>query len=640
MTISRLKLIFISIYLFIGYITQAQYLDTILNLNTISVSTSKYEFLVGSKVESLDSIYLQAGLDGSLTGIITNYFPIYVKENAGGLATIRFRGTSADHTSIMFSGVNINSQTLGHSNIAQIPNFLFDDVKIQYGSSSSLYGTDAIGGSIHLDNKTNWNQGLNIGLESSIASFSSYFKGINLGYSNRNISYKVKTYHLGNKNNFPFINTAVKDFEKNEFVNDTSKNSALVNYGILNELDFKLSNKLFYFVKYWYDHNWYEAQPNMSSNYYDDDFVEILNKHHRIITGLKYYRCNERIKLQLGYISDYQLYNKNLEQIISTETLVGKIDYYNTSLGNGLLNAGINYNFIIPDVYAYKKGISEKRINIFTSYKKMILPKLSAILNLRETIVINYKNRFTPSFGIDYNHIDDKDKKLKYKLSYSSSYKIPTFNQRFWYPNGNPNILPEKGDNFEFNTEYFKKHNNVEYSLALSMYYMSVDNWIQWVNKGIWQPVNVKKVINKGTEIQFKTKFNSWGFNVKTGINYSYTNAKETKSYIGGKLSNKQLIYTPKHLGKIYINLRYNTWSILLNSSYTGKRYTENYKQLDGYLLLNMRIGKNVKMGSHLFNINFKANNIFNKSYQNWDNYAMPGRNYTINLKYFYKQLK
>jgi len=635
----RLKLILISLLISCGFVSDAQFMDSIRVLKPIQISGSKEKFIVGSKIESIDSIKLSVNSDGSLTELINNYTPIYIKENAGGLATIRFRGTSADHTAIMFNGININSLTLGHSNISHIPTFLFDEVKVQYGSSSSLYGTDAIGGSIHLNNKTSWNRGIILGLEATIASFNSFFKGVKLGYSNNRLSYKLKGYHLYNKNNFPFKNIAVKDFEKNEYVIDTSKNSSLKNYGILQELDIRLSKNMFSYIKYWYDYDWYEAQPNMSSNYYGGDFVELENQHNRFISGVKYYHSNHEIISEFGYTSDYQLYNKIGEQRISTKTFIAKLNYYNNSFINGLLNIGFNYNFIIPKVYAYQNIENESRIDVFSSYKKDIFRKLKAIINLRETIVLNYKNHFSPSIGLDYTIFDKQKEELRIKLSYSSSYKIPTFNQRFWYPNGNPDILPEKGDNFELNTTYSKVLNDLRYDFGFSIYYMDVDDWIQWVNLGIWRPVNVKKVNNTGLEVKINSTYNFGEISMQTGINYSFTRAVEVASYINKNKIGKQLIYTPKHIGKIFVSIKQKSWLFTTNTSFVGKRYTENYKQLDGYLLFNVRIGKNIKAGSHLFNLNFKINNLFNKSYQNWEYYAMPGRNYAINLKYFINRL-
>ena len=223
-----LKKITFLVFVFLLHFTIiGQTMDTIVLLDDVELTVKKQKFLVGSKIETVDSVRLSAVSSGSLTDMINRYLPIYIKQDAGGLSTIRFRGTSPDHTAIMFGGLNINSLTLGHSNMSNIPMFLFDDVKVQFGSSSSLYGTDAIGGSIQLDSKLKWNNGFNVEIQQDIASFGSYFTGLKFGYSNSKIQYSIKAFYQYKKNDFPFLNTAVRDFEKDKFVDDVQKNASI-----------------------------------------------------------------------------------------------------------------------------------------------------------------------------------------------------------------------------------------------------------------------------------------------------------------------------------------------------------------------------------------------------------------------------
>jgi len=313
-----LKKITFLVFVFLLHFTIiGQTLDTIVLLDDVELTVKKQKFLVGSKIETVDSVRLTAVSGGSLTDMINRYLPIYIKQDAGGLSTIRFRGTSPDHTAIMFGGLNINSLTLGHSNMSNIPMFLFDDVKVQFGSSSSLYGTDAIGGSIQLDSKLKWNNGFNVEIQQDIASFGSYFTGLKFGYSNMKIQYSIKAFYQYKKNDFPFLNTAVKDFEKDKFVDDVQKNASIKSYGILQEFNYKISKKWFFFTKQWYQNNWREIQPNMSENYYGADFKEIENNNLRIITGLNFNSGKHKINSSLGYVYDYQIYANNHKQTIS-----------------------------------------------------------------------------------------------------------------------------------------------------------------------------------------------------------------------------------------------------------------------------------------------------------------------------------
>ncbi|NOU16964.1 MAG: TonB-dependent receptor [Bacteroidales bacterium] len=638
---SRFLFIFLYCFLFLNFIGFGQLLDSTIVLKELSIVSSKDRYLAGSKTKTFDSIQLNSESGENLTELINHFLPIYIKQDAGGLATIRFRGTSPNHTAIMFNGININSLTLGHSNISNLPNFLFDEIKIQYGSSSSLYGSDAIGGSVHLNNNPTWNSGFNASFQQDFASFNSYFNGIKVGFSNSRFQYTIKAYHQKKKNNFSFLNTAVKDFERNKFITDTVRNAAVSNYGILQEIYYKISEKTFSFFKLWYEDNWHQIQPNMSANYYGGGFEEIKDKHLRFISGFKHYSGQHKFATDIGYISDYELYNKVYDQTISTNNYILNVNYTNSSFLNGDFQSGTSCSYITPKVYAYNGLPKEARFDFFALYLRSLLDCLNASLNLRESFVSNYKSQFTPSFGLDYTMLKSSNHTLNFKFAASKSYKTPTFNDRFWNPGGNPNLLSEKGMNYELNTNY-KLYNNVgSFKIGLSYFLININNLIQWVNMDVWRPLNVKKVRNSGIEFNAESAVNILKFILSTGVNYSYTKSRETKSYNNQNLSNgKQLMYTPEHLGNAFISLSRKNWNWFISSSYTGERNTETYKILEGYLLLNTSFGTNLNMRNNQLSVNFKVNNILNKAYQNQELYAMPGINYVVSLKISINNIK
>ena len=635
---NRLHLSFLFYLLLQSLFVFGQRVDTTIILKTIEISASKDKYLTGNKIFDLDSLKLSTISSGNLSNIINNYFPIYVKENAGSLGTIRFRGTSPDHTAIMYNGININSLTLGQSNISSIPSFLFDQVKIQFGSSASLFGTDAIGGSIHLNNIPQWNRGFIINFQQEFGSFNSNFSGIKADFSNSKINFQFKTYRSKKQNNFTFLNTAVKDFEKDEFVMDTSRNSALQNYGILQALYYRVSSNIVASFKMWYDLNWYEVQPNMSANFHGGEYAEINTKHLRITSGIKYYKRSYKLTFDLGFIYDNQVYNNVEDEIIATKSIITNINYFNNNLWKGNINIGINFLHVKPEVYTYKENLKESRIDLFCSYKKPINKKLNTTINLRESLVENYNANFSPSIGLNYFFINKKHRNLNINLSIAKSYKTPTFNQRYWFPNGNPDIKSEEGISYELNTEYKSHLDDTKLKFNLTGYFMEVDNWIQWVNQDLWRPQNIKKVRNIGIEFNVNSEFETPIFKIQSGLNYSYINATEVKAYNNFSISKgKQLSYTPRHIGRAYLTFIKNSWDFQSTASFTGKRFTESYKTLEDYLLINAKLGKSFQLKNHKIHIGISVNNIFNKAYQNWEFYAMPGRNYSINIKYFIK---
>lgn len=627
----------------------AQSLDSLFQGGEIQIVVKREKFLVGSKAETIDSLKLENVSGESLVEVISHSLPIYIKQDAGGLSTIHFRGTSPDHTAILFDGININSLTLGHSNLSHIPAFLFDNIEVQFGSSSSLYGTDAIGGSIHLNNKPKWNKGFNLGLQQDVGSFGSYFTGIKTDFSNRKVSYSLKVFRFSKKNNFPFLNTKVSDFEKGGFFEDEMLNTAILNYGLLQELNFKITDNLFSYIKLWYADNWHQVQPNISTNYHGGVFNDIQNKNLRLVSGLKYYKEHHKLTANLGYVYDYQLYN---EAIIASHSFLANLDYYHSKFLKGDLNVGFNYQHIKPEVHAYDTNLKEDRIDLFASYKKNITKHLTSSLNIRESIVIDYESQFTPSIGFNYALIHTIKNKLDCKLSGSRSYKIPTFNDRFWRQNGellgNPGLLPENGMNYELSGKYKHISKTTILELGLTGFFLDVDNWIQWApdGAGIWRPKNMDRVHSKGLELSLKHSIRFSRLKIRSGFNYTFNKVILVEDYNNPKSDKigKQLIYSPKHLGIGHLSIEFKKWTLLTEAFYTGSRIYAHQKKeddiLEGYFLFNASIGKLIQVKSHLCSINFKVNNILNKAYQNQFLYAMPGINFAVSIKYNINNLK
>ncbi len=292
----------------------------------------------------------------------------------------------------------------------------------------------------------------------------------------------------------------------------------------------------------------------------------------------------------------------------------------------------------MSDVYAYKEDISEDRLDFFSSYKVKLLQKLTMAVNLRESIVIDYTNQFAPSLGFNYMFTETNENMLTGSFSISKSFKIPTFNDRYWYPNGNPDILPEHGMNYEIGSKYHIKKDKSSIDFSFNAFIMNIDDWIQWVPSGdMWRPQNIKKVQSMGIELNFNKECELGDVDLIWGVNYSLTDVSDVDDFWSFHFSNReQLIYTPKHIANVYTTVEYKSWYFNFSGSYTGKRLTESKEDLDGYFLANTSIGKNFYLKKNTFSINFNINNIFNKAYQNQAYYAMPGRNFSLSLKYLY----
>jgi len=90
----------------------------------------------------------------SLTSLLNYNSLIYFKENGLGMvSSASFRGTTAQQTAVIWNGININSQLNGQTDFNTISTRNFNSISVRSGGGSAIYGSSAIGGSIHLNKK-------------------------------------------------------------------------------------------------------------------------------------------------------------------------------------------------------------------------------------------------------------------------------------------------------------------------------------------------------------------------------------------------------------------------------------------------------------------------------------------------------
>lgn len=99
---------------------------------------------------------IQRAAVGSLGDLLRTLGGVEMTRNGGPGTTagLFIRGANSSHTVLLIDGLRIGSATAGAPNIDAIPLALIDRIEVLPGPSSSLYGSDAIGGVIQVFTKT------------------------------------------------------------------------------------------------------------------------------------------------------------------------------------------------------------------------------------------------------------------------------------------------------------------------------------------------------------------------------------------------------------------------------------------------------------------------------------------------------
>jgi iron complex outermembrane receptor protein len=616
--------------------------DTILLHEVVTYAPLK-KYQAGAKIESIPVEQIAVGQSGSIDQLLMRYTPVYLKSNAGGLSTIHLRGTSAMHTSVNFGGININSLTLGQSNMAQVPVFLFDEIDLQYGSSSAINGSGSIGGALHLGLDKNWTDGFNLKTTISEGSFREQLYGAKLFAGNGRFESVTRLFYFSLKNDFPFNNPKTGDVENPGTISETQRGAAVQNKGLIQELNYRFQEKETLKSALWIGHNWYETQLSMKENSTSKTPETLDSKHIRFWSEYENSRNPLNIKGGLGFVNEMMNYNGNQFQKIGTNRLIAEVEGkqdINANLGYKL---GLKYQFIKPDVYAYSADVIEKeqQADLYTSAFYTAFNRLKLTLNLRQMLVSNFEAPFTPSLGAEYIVLDKEYSVLKLNGNVSRSYRIPTFNDRYWGTQGNPNLKPEDGMNYELGLNYALCQENFQLDIKLNAFYMDVKNWIEWRLGSVdWMAQNVMEVVSQGIEFQSNTDWNvnTLKFNFRMNYSFNPVVAKKDESPFG--VTGRQLIYIPKHMGNTYLRLNYHLWNVFVDGGFTGKRladYSGSYYmphgyELDPYFLANSGLSRELRIRKQAVFLSFAVNNILNTDYQNQRFYAMPGRSFRIGI--------
>jgi iron complex outermembrane receptor protein len=255
--------------------------------------------------------------------------------------------------------------------------------------------------------------------------------------------------------------------------------------------------------------------------------------------------------------------------------------------------------------------------------------------------VSNFKAPFTPSLGLSYFIRTSDESFLKITSNLAKSYRIPTFNDRFWGDQGNPDLKPEKGNNFELGLHWGIDKNKLRSNLKINTFYMDIDELIEWRNlSGEWRARNVSKVETKGIELHGDAFFPFGKFEADVFLNYTWNPSVIANDIGDDMVVGRQLIYVPEHVGNIGFGLGHKKWSINIDGNYTGFRYIDyveingNYETVPGYFLANCALHYKLHMQKHKFNLTLSANNILDANYQNQYLYAMPGVSFRFIIKY------
>lgn len=593
--------------------------DTTVNLNEVFITGDRlWQMGIGNHTVSIDTVQYFFQQSGSLSEVLQNGSVVFIRSyGLGGLATVSLRGTASTQAAILWNGINLQSPMNGIYDMSLIPSFFLDDVRVQHGSSGALFGSGAMGGSIHLLNKAHFNERLCVGYAASYGSFSKWMQGGTIGWgSNRWYTYTRGFYHTA-ENNFRFRNLA----EYGKPLQRLS-NAAIEQYGILHEQGVNLSHnnskKSVLTCRLWRQWNDREIPPAMTVR---ESRQQQIDGIWRAAVTYEYATSYWETVFRNAYFHEYIVFRDPLVSLHDSYVAHSLISEWENKMRLGsrhLLLAGVNYMFhrAISNNYIGGRPIMHRGA-LFFSYRYVSLSqKIRVVAGIREEMVNRQLTPFTPSLASEYQLVQW----ICLKTSISANFRVPTFNDWYWRLGGNPSLKPEKGWSHELGFVVEKKSAYVLLRAVFTGFSNIINNRIVWLPNdiGIWTPDNIERVWSRGVEVGTSAQFQQKNFCLRAMVDYQLVKATNAKDMINSSQAGKQLIYTPLHRCLLQFIAGYKTTTLHYLHQFNGAMYytADNKKSIPFYHVANLIISQQVFVKQFSCKVYLKANNLFNSSYQ------------------------
>ncbi len=618
--------------------------DTIVTLESVEIHSDKHEIFLGSsKIQTIDAEILESNNQSSLADILSTYTPVSVKSYAPGLlSTTSLRGGSASHTAFVWNGFNLQNPMNAQNDLSLLPVAFADEIQLQYGGGSAIWGSGAVGGAIIMNNKPGFGKGKSIKYNSIANTIDNFNNNVNVNWGGNKFSTSLRLFHHYSKNHYKY-----KDIDSPGNREAEQKYAGSEGWGLMQENHFKpKSNHIFSFI------TWYQQyERNIPPTYYEkgvqgnqeDEFLRMAAKWQGIYDNI-------RVDVRTGYFEDYFNYNDDIitdsESQSQMQTNEAELRYY--FFNQNTFRVGFNHKYQHANVDTYNTDPSEHQYTLMASWRWENQPgNVITSLNFRQKFAEDHQFNPAPKFGIKYKPAE----KFTISANAGKSYRLPTLNDRFWSPGGNPDLKPESGWSQDLNfaiSEINIKGNNESSSglfmldkASLSFFHRKMNDWISWMpgDNGLWSPENIRKVRSYGAEANKGLSYQYGNFNIRASLFYSWTrsiNIIASSEYDSSV--DKQLTYTPKHQAGVNFGISSGAFSVSYNHNYTGRRYTtsDNSAYLDPYDLADINMAYDIMLMSAETSFFIRIHNVWDHSYEVMQSKPMPLRyfqaGFNINL--------
>ena len=604
--------------------------DTTIVLPGITVTATRSQTTTAAapmRVTVLDASPVEQYGVHTLPELLEDRTGAYIRQyGAGGLSTLSIRGTGSQQTLVLLDGHRIADPQLGQLDLSLFPAILLESVEVMYGAGSALYGSDGMGGVVNLRTLS---PGDNSGfrLIGELGAYGEQNGGCLLKRAYGKYAVLGLIEYSRADGDFLYTNEAL--FPPRKVVRENADRKRLSLYSSISyssgEHRLRLAG--------WYNDS-ERGLPGLATT---------PSKDERQWDKLARFWVDDELQFRWGLLqiggllqqSTLRYVNPQLELDDTGQTVISSLEVEaiipagSKWLVSGGLSGGYGrarHPSLVSRAQEYQSSVfvhATGQIGRWFFYPALRTDTYITDLGLRRFV-------FNPGLGINVKPFSDGP--FNVKVSTGRSFRMPTFNDRFWQPGGNPDLNPERGWSYDAGL-YIQRSRDVA---ELSVFGAQAMDQIVWLpsDDGYWVPDNVYRTRTLGAELSYRRIW-SWRhrYHLEGGLFYTFTDARNRSDPTSSSYSH-QLRYVPREQLKLYLGVNAGRLGLDVNGRYTGRRFiTEDGSQyLDPHVVLDAQVRVSQQIGGITTQVSLNVENLFDARYAVVQHYPMPPRHLRLKV--------
>ncbi len=579
-----------------------QVADSTVSLPPITVTASRIPVSVVRapiRTQVLDrSAILESGLL-TVADLLRQRSALYVRHYVGGVSTLSQRGGTASQTLVLLDGYRIASPQFGQLDLSLLPTMLLNAVEVTSGAGGVLYGTDAVGGVVNLQTASSENL---IAVHAETGAWGKRYGAVHgtmrRGRLAGTVSGEIDRY----RGDYPYLNCAL--FPPQESPREGGDQQKRSIFGSM---------------------TW--TRPNDEwrvSAWYSDAERGLPSINSRLSTGERQWDEHLRVwahvrrKWAWGSLKAGSLTQTGVLRYVNPRTHLDNTGRTRMSsiqasielapIRSWKLGGGVEAGFGQADHPSLKQGNMERHYAAYAHAIRSWGPiSVYPALRLDHYARPSRITPVIPSLGVNVRLM----RNLRLKGSAASAFRMPTFNDRFWLPGGNPDLKPERGETYDAGLIWLYGGLQIE----MTAFMTRMRDQIVWqpVPAGYWAPLNVSRTTNYGleTSIDFQRALTT---RMKARAGFVWTRvAQKSDSFL-------RLI--PRNAIKGHTHLRWRFLAASIAASYTGALAITSVTKSKPFFLVHGQL----KIHTGPVSLGVHGENLLNARYEYLPANPMPPR--------------